>query len=155
MQQNLATMGKSVGWLAASMLMLATSTLTLVALSAFPLDTTLKTSPDVRFFDPRRPPTRDEGWLASMMGYALSSSERNDVIFLGDSACRAAIDPVAFEKLTQLRGYNLGIVGDLGPDVRLELAARIFPRTAPAADCPVRVAGWNGARCPRAMARAS
>jgi hypothetical protein len=122
MQQIVATTQKSMAWLTASTLMLATSTLTLVALSAYPLVTTTKTPPDIRFFDPRRPPTRDEGWLASMMGYALSSSERNDVVFLGDSACRAAIDPLAFERLTQLRGYNLGIVGDLGPDVRLELA---------------------------------
>src|SRR5580704_225129 len=122
MQQNSADTDKSVAWLTVSMLMLATSTLTLVALSAFPLYTSTRSPPDVRFFDPRRPPTRDEGWLASMMGYALSSSEKNEVIFLGDSACRAAIDPAAFEKLTQLHGYNLGIVGDLGPDVRLELA---------------------------------
>ena len=122
MQHTLADRGNSLAWLTASTLMLASSTLTLAALSALPLQTIAKAPPDVRFFDPRRPPTRDEGWLASMMGYALSPSEANDVVFLGDSACRAAVDPAAFEKLTQLRGYNLGIVGDLGPDVRLELA---------------------------------
>jgi hypothetical protein len=129
MQQDLSQ-HKSVAWLTVSALMLGTLVLTLVMLSAIPLDTASKTPPDVRFFDPRRPPTRDEGWLASMMGYALSSSEKNDVVFLGDSACRAGIDPLAFERLTRLRGYNLGIVGDLGPDVRVELA-RAYLSTHP------------------------
>jgi hypothetical protein len=122
MQQILANADKSASWLAVSALMLATCGLTFVALSIVPFNTASQTPPDVRLFDPRRPPTRDEGWLGSMMGYALSSPEKNDVVFLGDSACRAAIDPAAFERLTQLRAYNLGIVGDLGPDVRLELA---------------------------------
>jgi hypothetical protein len=101
---------------------LGTAALTLLLLSAMPVYTFSRTPPALRFFDPRRLPTRDEGWLVSMMDYALSSSENNDVVILGDSACRAAVDPVQFEKLTRLHAYNLGIVGDLGPDVRLDLA---------------------------------
>jgi|HubBroStandDraft_6_1064221.scaffolds.fasta_scaffold55080_1 hypothetical protein len=101
---------------------LGTAVLTLLLLSAMPVYTMSRTPPALRFFDPRRSPTRDEGWLVSMMDYALSSSEKNDIVFLGDSSCRAAIDPARFESLTRLRAYNLGIVGDLGPDVRLDLA---------------------------------
>jgi hypothetical protein len=76
-------------------------------------------------------PTRDEGWLVSMMDYALSSSEKNDIVFLGDSACRAAIDPARFERLTRLRAYNLGIVADLGPEVRLDLAQAYLSKHPP------------------------
>jgi hypothetical protein len=108
--------------LAATAISLGTALLTLVLLSAMPVYTFSRTPPPLRFFDPRRLPTREEGWLVSMMDYCLSSSEKNDVVFLGDSACRAALDPARFESLTGLRAYNLGIVGDLGPDVRLDLA---------------------------------
>jgi len=102
---------------------LGTTALTLVLLSAVALLTIVRTPPALRFFDPRRSPSFDEGWLVSTMDYALSSSERNDVIFVGDSECRTAIDPIRFESLTRLRGFNLGLVGDLGPEVRLDLAS--------------------------------
>jgi hypothetical protein len=107
---------------------LGTATMTLVLLSAMPLYTMTQTPPVLRFFDPRRPPTREEGWLVSMMDYALSSSEKNDVVIFGDSACRAAVDPLRFESLTRMRAYNLGILGDLGPDVRLNLAQAYLSR---------------------------
>jgi hypothetical protein len=78
--------------------------------------------PALRFFDPRRSPTFDETCVVSTMDYALSSTEPNDVIFIGDSACRTGLDPVRFEKLTGIHSYNLGIVGDLGPGVMLSVA---------------------------------
>ncbi len=107
---------------AATAVTLGMAALTLLLLSAMPVYTFSRTPPALRFFDPRRLPTRDEGWLVSMMDYAFSSSEKNDVVIFGDSACRAAVDPARFENLTRLHAYNLGIVGDLGPDVRLDLA---------------------------------
>jgi hypothetical protein len=76
----------------------------------------------LRFFDPRRSPTFDETCVVSAMDYALSSTEANDVIFIGDSACRTGVDPVRFERATGLGAYNLGIVGDLGPGVMLNVA---------------------------------
>lgn len=65
------------------------------------------------------------------MDYALSSSERNDVIFLGDSVCRTGLDPVHFECVTGLRAYNLGIVGDLGPDVMLNISQAYLAQHPP------------------------
>ncbi len=41
------------------------------------------------------------------MEYALTSTEYNDVIFVGDSAPLYAIDPKCFEELTRLKSYNL------------------------------------------------
>jgi hypothetical protein len=78
--------------------------------------------PALRFFDPRRSPTFDETCLVSTIDYAISSDERNDVVFLGDSVCRTGLDPIQFEHLTGLHAYNLGIVGDLGPGVMLNIA---------------------------------
>jgi hypothetical protein len=71
---------------------------------------------ELRFLEPRRPPTFDEATIAYPIEYALRSNEKNDVIFLGDSTCRFGVDPVCFEHLSGLRGYNLGSVGGyLGP----------------------------------------
>lgn len=84
--------------------------------------------PALRFFDPRRSPTFDETCLVSAIDYAISSDERNDVIFLGDSVCRTGLDPLQFERLTQLHAYNLGIVGDLGPGVMLNIAQAYLAR---------------------------
>lgn len=73
------------------------------------------TESDLRFFEPRRPPTIDEMIIASPIEYALHSDEHNDVIFLGDSTCLCGVDPKRFERLTGLRGYNLGSQGRVGP----------------------------------------
>jgi hypothetical protein len=104
------------------LIVLGTATATLLLLVGVALDTIHCTPTALRFFDPRRPPTFEEAWFVSTMDYALSSSEKNDVVFLGDSTCRTAVDPVRFESLTGLRAYNLGVIGDLGPEVRLDLA---------------------------------
>ena len=58
------------------------------------------------------------------MDYALSSTEQNDIVFLGDSICRSGVEPRQFESLTELRAYNLGMLfGGLGPDVLTDVAA--------------------------------
>ena len=85
------------------------------------LDTVHDVPTAERFFDPRRSPTFDETCVVAAIDYALSSNEANDVVFLGDSACRTGVDPIAFEHLTGLHAYNLGIVGDLGPGVMVNI----------------------------------
>jgi hypothetical protein len=112
---------KGTGPWIATVLVLASLLATLFVLSGASIYTFGKTAADLRFIDPRRPPTFEEAWIASTMDYAAASADKNDVIFLGDSECRTAVDTVQFESLTRLRGFNLGIVGDLGPEVRLDL----------------------------------
>jgi hypothetical protein len=118
-------------WLTPTAAVAATFAVT-VALPAGAALYTMRGAPaPIRFFDPRRSPTFDETCVVSAMDYALTSTERNDVIFLGDSTCRSGLDPVRFESLTALHAYNLGIVGDLGPDVMLNVA-RAYLSTHPA-----------------------
>jgi hypothetical protein len=73
------------------------------------------TQSDLRFLDPRRSPTTDETIFSCAAEYALRSKELNDVIFVGDSTCADGIDPLAIERLTGLKSYNLGTQGGLGP----------------------------------------
>jgi hypothetical protein len=108
-------------WLTPTAAVAATTALMLVLLCGIAQSTMRGTPIALRFFDPRRSPTFDETCVVSAMDYALSSTEPNDVIFIGDSACRTGVDPLRFERLTALRAYNLGIVGDLGPGVMLSV----------------------------------
>jgi hypothetical protein len=110
--------GQRLRGLGATFVVLGTAAATLLAVTATALCCATAAPPELRFFDPRRPPTIDEAWAVSVMDYALSSDEKNDVVFLGDSACRSAAEPVQFERLTRLHAYNLGVLfGGLGPDV--------------------------------------
>jgi hypothetical protein len=84
-------------------------------LSAIGYQVGRQTDSELRFFEPRRPPTSDEALVACPIEYALRSDERNDVIFLGDSTCRIGIDPIRFERLSGLRAFNLGSQGRIGP----------------------------------------
>ena len=61
-----------------------------------------------------RPPNEFEAYAAYSMDYAVESSERNDVIFLGDSTARCDVRTTQFEKETGLKAYNLGNAGLLG-----------------------------------------
>jgi len=70
---------------------------------------------DLRFLEPRRPPTNDEAIVAYPVEYALRSTEKNDVIFVGDSTCRCDVDPIQFGHVSGLRAYNLGSLGSVGP----------------------------------------
>ncbi len=69
-----------------------------------------------RFFKNFRPPNYFEANLVSKIDYAVNSSEKNDVIFLGDSTCLSDIQTVEFERLSGLKAYNLGCMGILGVD---------------------------------------
>ena len=68
----------------------------------------------LRLLEPYRPPTSDEAAGLIPIEYALTSDAANDIIFVGDSACRSGLDPLLFESLTGLRSYNLGSFGSLG-----------------------------------------
>jgi hypothetical protein len=104
--------------LAATLLVAATASVILLVLAGASFCIAKSAPPALRFFDPRRPPTVDEAWAVCVMDYALSSTEKNDVVFLGDSICRSGLEPVQFERSTRLRAYNLGVLfGGLGPDV--------------------------------------
>lgn len=109
-------------WLNPTVLVLGSAPATLLLLSAAAAYSFRETPTALRFFDPRRSPTSDESWVVSTMDYALSSTEKNDVVFLGDSVCRTTIDPIRLESLSGLHGYNLGVAGHLGPEVVLNLA---------------------------------
>lgn len=52
-----------------------------------------------------------------LVGDSSLASERNDVLFLGDSACQHDVDPALFERSTGLRAYNLGLFASAGPAV--------------------------------------
>jgi hypothetical protein len=89
---------------------------TMAVLSAVCYGIGRRIEPELRFLDPRRPPTLNEAVIASAIESALEdSNERNDVIFLGDSTCAFDIDPRRVEVLTGLRSYNLGSMGAIGP----------------------------------------
>jgi hypothetical protein len=63
------------------------------------------------FLEAGRPPSGGEGALAASVQYAFFSSEQNDVIFVGDSACWNGVDPIRLRRLAGLQSYNLGIAG--------------------------------------------
>jgi hypothetical protein len=113
-------------------LLVALTTATMaVVLSIAAFLVTVREQPVLRFFDPRRPPTVDEGVTACVMDYALESSEKNDAVFLGDSICRSGIEPAEFQQLTHLKSYNLGVLfGGLGPEVAPDLAQSYLKRHA-------------------------
>jgi hypothetical protein len=71
--------------------------------------------PELRFLEPRRPPSVDEAVVVFPVEYALRSTEKNDVVFLGDSTCRCGVDPAVFQHLTGLSNFNLGSIGPVGP----------------------------------------
>ena len=62
----------------------------------------------LRLLEPYRTPTYDEAVALCPVDYALSNTEKNDVILIGDSSCRCGINTRQFEKLTSLSAYNLG-----------------------------------------------
>jgi hypothetical protein len=79
-----------------------------------------------------RPPSWAEVMMALPMDYARRSCESNDVIFLGDSTCRAGIDPRHFTSCTGLQAYNLGGMFALGVDgMRLILQSYLDYHPAP------------------------
>jgi hypothetical protein len=84
-----------------------------------------------RFLWAARAPTATEAAITFPIEYALHSTEANDVVFLGDSACRHGIDIAAFQRATGLRAYNLGTVGAAGVET-FQLTARAYLANHPA-----------------------
>jgi hypothetical protein len=107
---------------------LATSLLTFVALlfGTYRLGRTSRpAAPIARFLSPLAPPTTDESCLAIVGDSAVKmSDEPNAVVFLGDSACRFDVDPLAIEKATGVRCYNFGTIATAGPAVLNLIAQR-------------------------------
>ncbi|MDY6934512.1 MAG: hypothetical protein SVZ03_09865 [Spirochaetota bacterium] len=68
-----------------------------------------------------RVPTFEESLIYYQMSYVHNSNEYNDVIFLGESACLSGIITRQFEKKTNLKAYNLGTLGWLGPDGYIDI----------------------------------
>ncbi|HXY34986.1 MAG TPA: hypothetical protein VEI07_12215 [Planctomycetaceae bacterium] len=101
--------------IAPTLVMLALVCATLGALSAAGYTAGRGIDSDLRFLEPRRSPTVDEALLAYPVEYALRSDEKNDAIFVGDSTCRCGIDPLQFERVSGLRAFNLGSLGNAGP----------------------------------------
>ncbi len=86
---------------------------------------------ELRYLAPDRAPTVAEACVLYPIEYALGSNERNDVVFFGESACRAGVDPAQFERLTGLRAYNLGGAGALGPLGQVTTARAYFSHHSP------------------------
>jgi hypothetical protein len=63
-----------------------------------------------------RTPNWWEAHIDCTMDYARNSSEGNDVVFLGDSACITGLETRRFGELTGLSAYNLGCGGLIGID---------------------------------------
>ncbi len=70
---------------------------------------------ETRFFLTWAPPTLDEASAACPVEYALRSTDRNDVVFLGDSTCRTGLDAERFARITGLTSYGLGSLRGIGP----------------------------------------
>jgi hypothetical protein len=98
----------------------------------------------LRMLEPYRAPSIDEAAALIPMEYALTQGDANDVVFVGDSTCRTGIDPRLFEKLSDLRAYNLGSSGALGisgqlSTVKAYLAHHPAPRVVVLCMSPTQV----------------
>jgi hypothetical protein len=99
---------------------------------------------ELRFLTPKRAPTPEEAATIYPIQYAIETSERNDVIFIGDSACRHDVDPA----LMPFSSYNLGMLGMCGPQalvITLEayLAHHAAPRAVVLALTPYAISQGN------------
>ncbi len=118
-------------WPTVAVLAVGSATLAALAGASYSIGRgTTENAPELRFLDRRRPPTADEACLTFLGEYSLRSHEANDVIFLGDSGCRGDIDPLAFERRTGLRAYNLGTFGSSGPSI-IVAAAKAYLSSHP------------------------
>ncbi len=63
-----------------------------------------------------RAPYDSEAFFTYCMDYAVTPSERNDVIFFGGSYCLCGIQSLEFENRSGLSAYNLGTIGMLGSE---------------------------------------
>src|ERR1700734_1639191 len=102
--------GSGISWarIAPTLVPLFVVTATLGALFVVGYRAGREIDSDLRFLEPRRPPTNDEAIVPYPVEYALRSNEKNDVIFVGDSPCRCDVDPIQFGHVSGRRAYNLG-----------------------------------------------
>jgi hypothetical protein len=99
-------------WLAGSVL--AVTALSIVVLGAVAYGVGAGVNRELRFFQRGERPTADEAIAVCPVEYALGTSDKNDVIFLGDSTCHTGADPRVFERMTGLVAYNLGSLRGVG-----------------------------------------
>ncbi len=69
---------------------------------------------DRRYLKNFRTPFDSEAFYTFSADYALDSSERNDVVFIGGSTCLCGIQVEQFQELTGLSAHNLGSIGTIG-----------------------------------------
>jgi hypothetical protein len=72
------------------------------------------TDTEMRFLFTWLAPDIDDASALCPVEYALRTTDRNEVIFLGDSTCHTGVDPARFERLTGLSAYNLGSLRGIG-----------------------------------------
>lgn len=68
---------------------------------------------ELGLLEPYRAPTIDEATALIPIEYAIDEHDSNDVVFVGDSACRNGLDPRLFQERSGLTAYNLGSSGGL------------------------------------------
>ena len=69
-------------------------------------------------------PTDAEAFLSIPAQYALTSTEHNEILFIGSSMCAQGIQTRRFEKRTGTRAYNLGMFGLVGIEGYLAVLQR-------------------------------
>jgi hypothetical protein len=84
----------------------------------------------LRLLEPYRTPTYDEAVALCPVDYAFSTTQKNDVILIGDSTCRCGIDTRQFEKVTSFSTYNLGSFASGGVFSQL-LTLQVYLRQHP------------------------
>jgi hypothetical protein len=115
MATRAATPSKTCIRIRLALLVLAVTAVTFGCLASLAYRAGAAVSTEVRFFSTFEAPSIDDASAACPVEYALRTDEANDVVFLGDSACRTAIDPVRFQRLTGLSAYSLASLRGIGP----------------------------------------
>ncbi len=67
-----------------------------------------------QFLRSYRIPYDSEAYIATCAEYATASTERNEVVFLGDSTCMVGVRTRQLEQASGLAAYNLGTYGMIG-----------------------------------------
>lgn len=96
-----------------------------------------------------------EAHIKNQMDYVLSDHDANDVVFIGDSTTTVGIQPVLYEQITGLRGYNVSLPGFVGIDSSLRLvesylenhpAPQLLVYSAHPKDYGLEAQNWEGIR---------
>lgn len=96
-----------------------------------------------------------EAHIKNQMDYVLTNHDANDVLFIGDSTTTVGIEPVLYERITGLRGYNASLPGFVGIDSSLRLvesylenhpAPQLLVYSAHPKDYGLEPENWEGIR---------